>query len=81
MARAGGQERNLQVFILTARPALLDPLSAWVSSPPHPLGQEGETCLPRHPAIRQHLLNQEEMVPKEKIKFPQWCCQWPPKFN
>ena len=57
VAQAGGQERNLQVFIFISHPALLDPLSAWASSPPTPVGQEGETCLPRHPVIKQHLLN------------------------
>ena len=34
VAQAGGYERNLQVFIFKAHPALLDPLGAWASSPP-----------------------------------------------
>ena len=57
MAQAGGQERNLQVFIFISNLALLDPLSAWASSTPTPVGQEGETYLPKNPAIRKHLLN------------------------
>ena len=34
LAQAGGQERNLQVFIFKSHPALSDPLGAWASSPP-----------------------------------------------
>ena len=68
VAQAGGQERNLQVFIFITHPALSDPLGAWASSPPPPVGQEGETCLPRHPAIKQHLFNQERMVHQKKKK-------------
>ena len=64
MSQAG--ERNLQVFIFPALSALLDPLSAWTSSPPPPLGQEGETCLPRYPTTGQHVFSIEEMVPKRK---------------
>ena len=57
VAQAGGQERNLQVFIFKSHPALSDPLGAWASSPPPTVGQEGEACLPRHLAIKQHLVN------------------------
>ena len=38
-AQAGRVERNLQVFIFTSHPALSDPLGAWASSPPPPVGQ------------------------------------------
>ena len=42
VAQAGAQERNLQVYIFTSHPTLLDPLSAWASSPPPPLlGKKG----------------------------------------
>ena len=51
-----GEERTGLYFL---HPTLsLDPLSAW--APPPNLGQEGETCLPRHPAIRQHPFLKEE---------------------
>ena len=44
-ARARGQERNIQASIFTSHPPLLDP---WTH-----MGRS-ETCLPKHPAIRQH---------------------------
>ena len=64
MAGQGRQERNLQVFIFTTQPALSDPLGARA-----PCRAEGEPCLPRHQAIKQHLFNKEEMVPKGKKHF------------
>ena len=61
---------NLQVFIFIPHPALLDPLSAWASSPPPPLDRvRTEPCLPMHLAVRQYLWNKEEMAKNEKIQF------------
>ena len=77
--RAG---EELESFYFYNPPCSLGPLGCLgvLSSPP--VGQEGETSLPRHPAIRQHLFHQERMVHQnEKIKFAKKCYQWPPVFN
>ena len=61
-----GRRGTYRFLFFKPHPALLDPLGAWASSPPPPVGQEGETCLPRHPAIRQHLFNSERMVRQKR---------------
>ena len=70
MAQAAGQERNLQVFIFTPHPALLDPLSARASSPPPKQGKKVKpACLGTQPSNSTCLTNKGWFAKNEKNKI------------
>ena len=64
----GGEGRRGTYRFLFLYPTMLS-WTPWVPGRPllpPPVGQEGETCLPRHPAIRQHQFNIERDSPQKR---------------
>ena len=64
---------------LHSHPALLDPLSAWASSPSPQ--KVKPACAGTQPSNSTCLTKKGWFAKNEKMKFAKRCYQWPPVFN